>query len=70
MRDGCVSRKRRGRPALQDGAPSAALNLRVPAVLYDQIYIEASIRRISVADMVRQLLARGVSVTQNSDRVM
>lgn len=70
MPDVSPSRKRRGRPSLQPGAPSAELHVRLPAALYDRLYSEASSRRISVAEMARRALARGVCVTENSDVLM
>ncbi len=69
MRDGSPSRKR-GRPCLQPGVPSAAVHVRLPAALYDRVYAEASSRRITVTEMLRRAIARGISGTENSERLM
>ena len=58
-----TSPKRPGRPPLDDSAPSAAVNLRLAARDYDEVYRLAKQRRESVQDVIR----RGVKRVLNDE---
>jgi predicted HicB family RNase H-like nuclease len=56
--DPAPPRKPRGRPPLAPGAPSATLNVRMPARQYDETYAKARAARVSMGDWVRAALRR------------
>lgn len=55
--DPCAdSGRRRGRPPLSPGEKSVPITVNVPASRYDQLTREAIVRRIDLADLIRQRL--------------
>lgn len=53
--------RRRGRPALEDGAQSVNLHVRVSSAQYDAACAQASAARLPLASYVRQVLRAAVS---------
>ena len=53
--------KRRGRPALDDGAPSVSLHVRVSGAQYDATYAGARAARMPLATFVRGVLRDAVT---------
>lgn len=53
-----ASRRRRGRPPLEDGDTSVRVSLRLPSRLYDVLYRRAQAARSSVPEQVRRVLQR------------
>lgn len=51
-----VERRKRGRPPLVEGDPSADVRIKVEGSLYDRIYVRASEQRMTVNEIIRKVL--------------
>ena len=58
---------KRGRPTV-GGEPSANVQLRLPASLYDRAYAVAARDRMTMAEFIRRAIRREVSVTENPSK--
>lgn len=59
---------KRGRPTVGgDGEPSANVQLRLPASLYDRAYAVASRDRVTLTEFIRRAIRREVGATENSN---
>ena len=56
---------KRGRPTVGHGEPSANVQLRLPASLYDRAYAVAARDRVSLTEFIRRAIRREVGVTEN-----
>jgi predicted HicB family RNase H-like nuclease len=55
-----------GRPTVGRGEPSANVQLRLPASLYDQAYAVAARERVSLTELIRRAIRREVDATESS----
>lgn len=59
---------RRGRPPVSETEPSVSVSVRLPVSCYDRVYADAQRRRTTVAQLLRDRVAREFC-TQKSENV-
>lgn len=57
---------KRGRPTVGGGEPSEKVHLRLPASMYDRVYMLASRERVTIHEFIRRAIRRELAGTENS----